>query len=218
MNYQPVVAGNQPNHNAGIQENLDAGKVGTEIKSAQQYVLLPLWSTGSKDPQNIDANIAFDVKENESEVHVSPSSSDKPKKHDEKAKRKAKGKSAIDLATGIRDLSDEFKEFFVNNTNRVWVLVDLPKGKRAIGSKWVFRNKKDERRIVNRNKARLVAQGHTQEEGIDYDKVFAPVARIEAIRLFLAYASFMGFMVYQMDVKSDFLYGTIEEEVYVCQP
>nr|GEW13693.1 putative ribonuclease H-like domain-containing protein [Tanacetum cinerariifolium] len=69
-----------------------------------------------------------------------------------------------------------------------------------------------------RNKARLVARGHTQEEGIDYEEVFAPVARIEAIRLFLAYASFMGFMVYQMDVKSAFLYGTIEEEVYVCQP
>ncbi|GKA75403.1 ribonuclease H-like domain, reverse transcriptase, RNA-dependent DNA polymerase [Tanacetum coccineum] len=67
-------------------------------------------------------------------------------------------------------------------------------------------------------KARLVAQGYTQEEGIDYDEVFAPVARIEAIRLFLAYASFMGFIVYQMDVKSAFLYGTIEEEVYVCQP
>nr|GEV73546.1 hypothetical protein [Tanacetum cinerariifolium] len=94
----------------------------------------------------------------------------------------------------------------------------LPKGKRAIGSKWVFRNKKDERGIVIRNKARLVTQGHTQEEGIDYDEVFDPVARIEAIRLFLAYASFMGFMVYQMNVKSDFLYETIEEEVYVCQP
>ncbi|GJW96525.1 putative ribonuclease H-like domain-containing protein [Tanacetum coccineum] len=82
----------------------------------------------------------------------------------------------------------------------------------------VYRNKKDKRGIVVRNKARLVAQGYTQEEGIDYDEVFAPVARIEAIRLFLAYASFMGFIVYQMDVKSAFLYGTIEEEVYVCQP
>ncbi|GJY77366.1 putative ribonuclease H-like domain-containing protein [Tanacetum coccineum] len=85
-------------------------------------------------------------------------------------------------------------------------------------SSWVFRNKKDERGIVIRNKARLVAQGHRQEEGIDYEEVFAPVARIEAIRLFLAYASFMGFLVYQMDVKSAFLYGTIEEEVYVTQP
>ncbi|GJU65796.1 putative ribonuclease H-like domain-containing protein [Tanacetum coccineum] len=97
-------------------------------------------------------------------------------------------------------------------------MVDLPYGKRAIGTKWVYRNKKDERGIVVRNKARLVAQGYTQEEGIDYDEVFAPVARIEAIRLFLAYASFMNFVVYQMDVKSAFLYGKIEEEVYVCQP
>nr|GFA47154.1 putative ribonuclease H-like domain-containing protein [Tanacetum cinerariifolium] len=101
---------------------------------------------------------------------------------------------------------------------KLWVLVDLPHEKRAIGTKWVFKNKKDERGIVVRNKARLVTQGHTQEEGIDYEEVFAVVARIEAIRLFLAYASFMGFMVYQMDIKSAFLYRTIEEEVYVCQP
>nr|GEV51214.1 hypothetical protein [Tanacetum cinerariifolium] len=98
------------------------------------------------------------------------------------------------------------------------VIVELPKGKRAISTKWIFRNKKDERGIVTRNKERLIAQGYTQEEGRDYDEVFAPVARIEAIRLFLDYASFMGFMVYQMDVKSAFLYGTIKEEVYVCQP
>ncbi|GJW31195.1 putative ribonuclease H-like domain-containing protein [Tanacetum coccineum] len=82
----------------------------------------------------------------------------------------------------------------------------------------VYRNKKDERGIVFRNKERLVAQGYTQEKGINYDEVFAPVARIEAIRLFLAYASFIGFIVYQMDLKSAFLYDTIEEEVYVCQP
>ncbi|GJT66955.1 putative ribonuclease H-like domain-containing protein [Tanacetum coccineum] len=90
--------------------------------------------------------------------------------------------------------------------------------KRPIGTKWVYRNKKDERGIVIRNMARLVAQGYTQEDGIDYDEVFAPVARIEAIRLFLAYASFKDFVVYQMDVKSAFLYGKIKEEVYVCQP
>ncbi|GJX47391.1 putative ribonuclease H-like domain-containing protein [Tanacetum coccineum] len=85
-----------------------------------------------------------------------------------------------------------------------------------------FKNKKDERGVVVRNKARLVAQGHRQEEGIDYDEVFAPVARIEAIRLFLAFAHscfyLFGFIVYQMDVKSAFLYGTIDEEVYVSQP
>ncbi|GKA50597.1 putative ribonuclease H-like domain-containing protein, partial [Tanacetum coccineum] len=79
-------------------------------------------------------------------------------------------------------------------------------------------NKKDEIGVVVRNKARLVAQGYKQEEGVDYDEVFAPVARIEAIRLFLAFALFMGIIVYQMDVKSAFLYGTIDEEVYVSQP
>ncbi|GJY70902.1 putative ribonuclease H-like domain-containing protein [Tanacetum coccineum] len=95
------------------------------------------------------------------------------------------------------------------------VIGDLknPKRKRAIGTKWVFRNKKDERGIVIRNKARLVAQGYTQEERIDYDEVFAHVARIKAIRLFLAYASFKDFVVYQMDVISAFLYGKIEEKM-----
>ncbi|GJW06155.1 putative ribonuclease H-like domain-containing protein, partial [Tanacetum coccineum] len=115
----------------------------------------------------------------------------------------------------IEAIQDELLQF---KLQKVWILMDLPKGKRAIGTKWVYRNNKDERGIVIRNKARLVAQGHTQEEGIDYDEVFAPVARIEAIRLFLAYASFKDFVVYQMDVKSAFLYGKIEEEVYVCQP
>ncbi|GJY34987.1 ribonuclease H-like domain-containing protein [Tanacetum coccineum] len=130
----------------------------------------------------------------------------------EEPKRIAKALS--DLAW-VEAMQEELLQFILQ---KVWILVDLPKGKRAIGTKWIFRNKKDERGIVTRNKVRLVAQEYSQEEGIDYDEVFAPVARIEAIRLFLAYASFMGFMVYQMDVKSAFLYGTIEEEVYVCQP
>ncbi|GJS82937.1 putative ribonuclease H-like domain-containing protein [Tanacetum coccineum] len=115
----------------------------------------------------------------------------------------------------IEAMQEELLQF---KLQEVWTLVELPNGKRAIWTKWVFRNKKDERGIVSKNKARLVAQGYTQEEEIDSDEVFAPVARIEAIRLFLAYASFKDFVVYQMDVKSDFLYGKIEEEVYVCQP
>ncbi|GKD34213.1 putative ribonuclease H-like domain-containing protein, partial [Tanacetum coccineum] len=115
----------------------------------------------------------------------------------------------------VEAMQEELLQF---KLQQVWILVDLPFGKKAIGTKWVFRNKRDERSIVVKNKARLVAQGHRQEEGIDYDEVFAPVARIEAIRLFLAFASYMGFLVYQMDVKSAFLYGTIEEEVYVHQP
>ncbi|GJT98654.1 putative ribonuclease H-like domain-containing protein [Tanacetum coccineum] len=121
-------------------------------------------------------------------------------------------------APQTRRMTKTSQEHATFSLQKVWRLVDLPKGKHAIGTKWVYRNKKDKRGIVVRNKARLVVQGHTQEEGIDYDEVFAHVARIEAIRLFLAYAPFMGFIVYQMDVKSAFLYGKIEEEVYVCQP
>ncbi|GJS54099.1 putative ribonuclease H-like domain-containing protein, partial [Tanacetum coccineum] len=114
------------------------------------------------------------------------------------------------------DAMQEEMQQFINQ--QVWKLVPLPVGKHAIGTKWILKNKRDARGIVVRNKARLVAQGHRQEEGIDYDEVFAPVARIEAIRLFLAFASYMGFLVYQLDVKSAFLYGEIEEEVYVTQP
>ncbi|GKB14546.1 putative reverse transcriptase, RNA-dependent DNA polymerase [Tanacetum coccineum] len=115
----------------------------------------------------------------------------------------------------IEAMQDELLQF---KLQKVWILVDLPYGKKAIGTKWVYINKKDDRGIVVRNKARLVAQGYTQEEGIDYDGFFAPISRIKVIRFFLAYASFMNFIVYQMDVQSAFLYGTIKEEVYVCQP
>ncbi|GJR60289.1 putative ribonuclease H-like domain-containing protein [Tanacetum coccineum] len=122
---------------------------------------------------------------------------------------------ALQDESWVEAMQEELLQF---KLQKVWILVDLPSGKKAIGTKWVFKNKRDERSIVVKNKARLVAQGFRQEEGIDYDEVFAPVARIEAIRLFLAFASYMGFTVYQMDVKSAFLYGTIEEEVYVHQP
>ncbi|GKC17112.1 putative ribonuclease H-like domain-containing protein, partial [Tanacetum coccineum] len=115
----------------------------------------------------------------------------------------------------IEAMQEELLQF---KLQEVWTLVDLPNRKRAIGTKWGFKNKNDENGIVIRNKARLVAQGYTQEEGIDYDKVFAVVVRIEAIRLVLAYASFKDFVVYQMDVKSDFLYGKIEEELYCRIP
>ncbi|GJX34934.1 putative ribonuclease H-like domain-containing protein [Tanacetum coccineum] len=121
---------------------------------------------------------------------------------------------ALSDSSWVEAMQEELLQF---KLQQVWILVDLPIGKRAIRTKWVFRNNKDERGIVIRNKARLVAHGHRQEEGIDYKEVFAPVARIKAIRLFLAYAYFMGFLVYQMDVNSVFLYGTIKEEVYVTQ-
>nr|GEY06011.1 putative ribonuclease H-like domain-containing protein [Tanacetum cinerariifolium] len=112
----------------------------------------------------------------------------------------------------IEAMQDELLQF---RLQKVWRLVDLPQRQEC---HWNKINKKDKRGIIVRNKARLVVQCYTQEEGIDYDEVFAHVARIEAIRVFLACASFMGFIVYQIDMKSAFLYGTIEEEVYVFHP
>nr|GEY85549.1 hypothetical protein [Tanacetum cinerariifolium] len=335
MNYQPVTAGNQSNPSAGFQGEFDAEKAGKEAN--QQYMLFPVWSTGSSNPQNKEGDAAFDGKEHdveqpESAVNLSPSSSALSREQDDITKKKDKGKSHVEYFIGNKDLNADFKDYsgdssndvsaagpivptagqnYSNNTNpfsaagplntntspthgklslkvasqlsdnsdmlkmedidysdhenvseeadfnnletsitvnpittkrthkahlisqiigdlpsttqtrsmtrvikdqdpswieamqeellqftmqKVWILVDLPHGKRAIGTKWVYKNKKDERGIVVKNKARLVAQGHTQEEGINYEEVFAPVARIKAIRLFLAYASFMGFM------------------------
>jgi len=100
----------------------------------------------------------------------------------------------------------------------VWDLVPKPPQKNITGIKWVFRNKLNEQGEVTRNKSRLVAQGYSQQEGIDYTETFAPVARLEAIRLLLSYVVNHGKILYQMDVKSAFLNGVIEEEVYVKQP
>ncbi|GJY67122.1 hypothetical protein Tco_0478460 [Tanacetum coccineum] len=97
-------------------------------------------------------------------------------------------------------------------------LVPAPYGKTIISSKWVFRNKRDETGFVIKNKARLVAQGYNQQKCKDYDETFAPVARLEAIRIFLAFATYINFIVYQMDVKSAFLNGKLKKEVYVKQP
>ncbi|KAJ9539324.1 hypothetical protein OSB04_032057 [Centaurea solstitialis] len=115
----------------------------------------------------------------------------------------------------VSAMQEELAEFIRNN---VWLLVPRPRKHTIIGSKWIFRNKLDEIGTIIRNKARLVAQGYRQEEGIDYDETFAPVARLEAIRLFLAFAAHMNFKVYQMDIKNAFLNGKLNEEVYVAQP
>ena len=99
--------------------------------------------------------------------------------------------------------------------NGVWYLVDRPTYRKVIGLKWVFKVKRDAAGNIIRNKAQLVVKGYAQQEGIDYDETFAPVARMEAIRLFLAFAAFHQFMVYQMDVKCAFLNGEIEDEIYL---
>ncbi|GJZ62724.1 retrovirus-related pol polyprotein from transposon TNT 1-94 [Tanacetum coccineum] len=115
----------------------------------------------------------------------------------------------------IKAMQDELHQF---DRLKVWELVDKPFGKMIIKLKWLWKNKKDEDQTVIRNKARLVAKGYAQEEGIDFEESFAPVARLEAVRIFVAYAAHKSFPIYQMDVKTAFLNGPLKEEVYVAQP
>ncbi|GJS37507.1 putative ribonuclease H-like domain-containing protein [Tanacetum coccineum] len=233
MNYQPVRSENQANkttgpeeanHSAGTQDNIDAGNSKMEADPAQDYFVLPIWSSYTST-----------VKSSEAKNEGEKPTKNTDLKTNEKLHRAARASSTNTVntaSTPVSTASPSSRLSYTDLTNtdkndsQIPALEDiydnpnddLPYGKKAIRTKWVYRNKKDERGVVVRNKARLVAQGHRQEEGIDYDEVFAPVARIEAIRIFLAFASYMGFIVYQMDVKSAFLYGTIDEEVYVSQP
>nr|GEW26703.1 retrovirus-related Pol polyprotein from transposon TNT 1-94 [Tanacetum cinerariifolium] len=389
MNYQLVVIGNQPNHSAGIKENLDVGKVGKETESAQPYVLLPLWSSGSKDPHNTNADAAFDVKKNKTEVYVSPnplgkfngkadegflvgysvsskfdgkddkgffvgystnskafrvfnrrtriveenlhvkfnentpniagsgpnwpfnidaltksmnykpvvvrnqsnsiagakacdnvgktrveivpdkdyilvplwtqdlpfssslkdspSARFKPSGEEEKKYSKDPGNEESEVPSTKEPRVNQEKDANVNNTNNInnvsptnnaagikdnvvdenivygciddQNIPDLEESGRFSNAmdddSWADMNNLDTYFQMIKN---LEEYRYTQEEGIDYDEVFALVARIEAIRIFLAYASFKDFVVYRMDVKSAFVYGKIKEEVYVCQP
>ncbi|GJR21411.1 retrovirus-related pol polyprotein from transposon TNT 1-94 [Tanacetum coccineum] len=121
----------------------------------------------------------------------------------------------VDEVVNIKESKNQPLEQVI--ANDVWDLVPLPMSQTVIGTKWVFRNKLDENGIVSRNKARLVTQGYNQQECIDYDETYAPVARLESIRILLAIACANEFKLYQMDVKSAFLNGFINEEVYVAQ-
>ncbi|GJV38288.1 putative ribonuclease H-like domain-containing protein [Tanacetum coccineum] len=269
MNYQPVRSKNQANkhagpqeanHNAGTKDNIDAGDSEKEDESAQDYFVLPIWSSYSSTVKRSTEKDAGEAPTKHPNLKTDENPIDKEDQVflDELERLKRQEKDTNDAAEALRkEFAQETKDLllqvgaaktsmadFTNlepvvnvspiPTSRInsihtstLILGDpqsavqtrnLPYEKKAIGMKWVYRNKKDERGVVVRNKARLVAQGHRQEEGIDYDEVFAPVARIEAIRIFLAFASYMGFIVYQMDMKSALLYGKIYEEVYVSQP
>eukprot|EP00253_Pinus_taeda_P007913 PITA_07913 len=111
-------------------------------------------------------------------------------------------------------MNEEFEQIEKNNT---WELFLRPHDKNIIGTKWIFKTKLNENEEVIRNKAKLVCKGYAQQEGIDFEETYAPVARLEAIRMFLALSSFQKFKVYQMDVKSAFLHGDLEEEIYIEQ-
>ncbi|GJW66953.1 putative ribonuclease H-like domain-containing protein [Tanacetum coccineum] len=222
----------------------NAGQARKETKPIKDYILLPLWTADplySQDPKSSHDEGSKPSSDDGKKVDEDPRKDSECK--DQEKEDNVNNTNNVNAAgineVNVVDYEDDGAAANMNNldttiqvspnpTTRIHkdhpldqVIGDLQS---AIQTRKMSKNleehgnKKDERGIMIRNKARLVAQGYTQEEGIDYDEVFAPVARIEAIRLFLAYASFKDFVVYQMDVKSAFLYRKIEEEVYVCQP
>nr|GEW51900.1 ribonuclease H-like domain-containing protein [Tanacetum cinerariifolium] len=227
---KPVVAGTQSNGNACTKDNNNAGQARKEKEPGKDYILLPLWTA---DPPFLQEP------KSSQDVRFKPSNNVKTRVNVANNEVNDVGrKSSIKLPDDpnmpeldvISIFEDSNKDVFgaeadFNNLESTFQVSPVPITRiykdhpleQAIGDlhsapQTRRMNKMDERGIMIRNKARLVAQGHTQEEGIDYDEVFAPVSRIKAIRLFLFYASFQDFIMYQMDVKSDFLYEKIEEE------
>ncbi|GJU21370.1 retrovirus-related pol polyprotein from transposon TNT 1-94 [Tanacetum coccineum] len=124
-------------------------------------------------------------------------------------------KEAMADHSWIESMQDELNQF---ERLQVWELVPRPEGKNVIALKWLWKNKCDAENIMVQNKSRLVAKGYKQEEGIDFEESFAPVARLEAVRMFIAFAAHMNITIFQMDVKTAFLNGPLKEEVYVSQP
>ncbi|GJT20486.1 retrovirus-related pol polyprotein from transposon TNT 1-94 [Tanacetum coccineum] len=199
MNYVPVVAGTNYN------DSVDGSLFDSSLKNTKNDEPQPSNNAEKKDdeggiddqekPEDIPSTLNTRIHKDHSLEHV-----------------------IGDVQSGVQTRRITNEQGFINAIYEAKTHEDLHTCLFACFLSQEEPKKKDERGVVIRNKTRLVTQGYTQEEGIDYDEVFAPVARIEAIRLFLAYASFKDFVVHQMDVKSAFLYGKIEEEVFVCQP
>nr|GEV33437.1 retrovirus-related Pol polyprotein from transposon TNT 1-94 [Tanacetum cinerariifolium] len=182
-----------------FQEESSSSSLNDDVQQSSQEVGVP-----SSNTQSISNNMVPNVDEASTSHNLF-------NKHFEDACFDATLRDA-DWVSAIQVELDQFERL------KVCRLVPRPEGKTIIKTKWIFKNKKDESSLVIRNKARLVAVGYFQQEGINYDEMFAPVARIEAIRLFLAYAAHKDFTVFQMDVKTAFLNGILKEEVYVGQP
>ncbi|KAL8148288.1 hypothetical protein AgCh_005602 [Apium graveolens] len=193
-----------PKENARIQgEQAEEPTTSQDSREASE----PVTGSSSSDSSSSD--------EPNSDNSGSSDSSTPEKSNSNSETEPKKLEEALQDADWVQAMQEELNEF---ERNKVWTLVPRPKNRSVVGKRWVFRNKTDSDSIITRNKARLVAKGYSQHEGIDYDKTFAPVARLEAIRIFLAYGAHKKFKVFQMDVKSAFFNGELEEEVYVEQP
>nr|GEX17845.1 putative ribonuclease H-like domain-containing protein [Tanacetum cinerariifolium] len=239
MNYKAVVAGNQSNGSAGTKACDNVGKTKVETVPDNDYILLPLWtqdmlfSSSSKDSPGAGFK---PLREEEKKDANDPGNEDSevPSTEEPIVNQKKDANvnntnnintvSLTDNAAGIEnnDVDENIvygcaDDLNIPDLEEICRFSDAENDDSGAEMNNLDTYFQDERGIMIKNEARLVAQGNTQEEGIDYDEVFAPIARIKAIRLFLAYASFKDIVVYQMNVKRDFLYCKIEEEVYVCQ-
>ncbi|GJT19282.1 putative ribonuclease H-like domain-containing protein [Tanacetum coccineum] len=223
MNYVPVVAGTNSNDFVGTKESIGAGHSSKEPRSSQDYILMPLWKDGSlfdsspKNTSNDEPQPSSDARKKDDDGGIDNQEGPKNSSQDVNTAGPSINTDSTNINTGSLNINtvsssvtttpleathadffgDETKLDMSNITNTYLVPTTLST------------------RIHNDH---VIGNGYTQEEGIDYDEIFAPVSRIKAIRLFLAYVSFKDFVMYQMDVKSAFLYGKIKEEVYVCQP
>nr|GEV18523.1 hypothetical protein [Tanacetum cinerariifolium] len=225
MNYEAIVSGTQCNGFVGTKACDNAGQARTKTEPVKDYILLPLWTADlpfSQDPKSSHDDESKPSSDDGKKVDENPRTYGKCKDQEKDANANSTNNvNTVSLtvnAAGTNELLFDpnmpaFEDIsifnFSNDNEDDDEMADMNNLDTTI---------QDERGIMIRNKPRLVAQGYTQEEGIDYDEVFAPIAKIKAIRLFLAYASFEDFVVYKMDVKSAFLYEKIKEEVYVCQP
>nr|GEW85202.1 retrovirus-related Pol polyprotein from transposon TNT 1-94 [Tanacetum cinerariifolium] len=210
----------EANNSAGTQANDDQGANSKEIKLNEEHFVLPIWSAYSTTVKSSGDKLERTlISRHEKEANDAAESLRKEATHYIQNANTSSTNllntistplSTAGLSRAFNDGELSYLDDLSMLTLRIFMSVQ-----KAIGTKWVYKNKKDERGVVVRIR---LAQGHRQEEEIDYDVVFTHMARIETIRIFLAFASFMGFIVYHMDVKSAFLYGTIDEEVYVSQP
>ncbi|GJR35841.1 putative ribonuclease H-like domain-containing protein [Tanacetum coccineum] len=230
MNYKPVVAGNQSNGNAGT-KTADS-PFSQSSKSSLDAGFKPSGDDGKKNDEEPRKDSEFNAQEKEDNVNstnnVHAASTNEVNVVDAKTSIELPDDPNMPELEDIvysDDDEDVGAEANINNLDAFIPVSPIPTTRvhKDHLVEQIIRdlNSAPQTRRMIKNleeHARLTAQEYTQEEGIDYDEVFAPIARIEAIRLFLAYASFKDFVVYQMDVKSAFLYGKIEEEVYVCQP
>ncbi|GKD22021.1 uncharacterized mitochondrial protein-like protein [Tanacetum coccineum] len=219
INYEPIVACTQSNGFVGIKASDNASQARKETEPIKDYILLLLCPDASTFfPRSISTNTVNAAFTNEANAVGGktsielPFNPNMPTLEDYSIFNLSRDDEDDDVVADMNNLDTTIQE---EPKKVIHALKDLSWIEAMQEELLQFKLQEDERRIMIRNKEKLFAYGYTQEEGIYYDEVFAPVARIEAIMIFLAYASFKDFVVYQMDVKSAFLYGKIEEEVYL---